>query len=53
MDQIRVPVEDEKGLVVRIRFQDFLQSYNHNRLTDETAQIIPSSTQEEELTQQM
>lgn len=40
MDAIRVPIEDDKGYLVRIRFQEFLQSYGkQNDDQDNTKEI--------------
>lgn len=40
MDAIRVPIEDDKGYLVRIRFQEFLQSYGKQNDDQENAKEI-------------
>jgi hypothetical protein len=49
MEEIRVPIEDDKGYIVRIRFQEFLQTYRKT-----SAAAHPEDPEkEEEITQQM
>jgi hypothetical protein len=49
MEEIRVPIEDDKGYIVRIRFQEFLQTYRKV-----SAAAHPEEPEkEEEITQQM
>jgi hypothetical protein len=44
MDQIRVPIEDDKGSIIKNRFENFLRNYGIEN---------PFTTNVDEVTQQM
>lgn len=38
MDQLRVPIPDETGLLVQTRFEEFLRSFHRDHETEELTQ---------------